>query len=88
MENGKEKIGGYLPDGTEIELRGEVFKCPEALFQPNKMNKDSLGIHEAIYQSILRCDQLIKKDLYGGILLAGGSTMFKGNSPNFKPNLY
>ena len=72
------KKGDVLPDGTEIELEGEIIKCPECLFQPNKMNKDSLGIHEAIYQSILRCDNQIKKDLYGGIILSGGSTMFKG----------
>lgn len=78
MESGKREIGGTLPDGTEIELQGEIFKCPEALFQPNKMNKESVGIHEAIYQSIINCDQQIKKDLYGGILLAGGCTMFKG----------
>lgn len=78
MESGKKEIGGVLPDGTEIELQGEIFKCPEALFQPNKMNKESMGIHEAIYQSIINCDSQIKKDLYGGILLAGGCTMFKG----------
>lgn len=78
MESGKKEVEGTLPDGTEIELQGEIFKCPEALFQPNKMNKESIGIHEAIYQSIINCDQQIKKDLYGGILLAGGSTMFKG----------
>lgn len=45
-----------------------------------KLNKDYQGIHELTFQSIMKCDVDIRKDLYGNIVLAGGSTMFKGLS--------
>lgn len=74
-----------LPDGSNISLTNEHFKCPEALFQPNKLGKDFPGIHELTYQSILRCEIHIRRDLYGNVILAGGSTMFQGiNNRLFK----
>lgn len=36
------------------------------------------GIHETTFQSIMKCDVDIRKDLYGNIVLSGGSTMFPG----------
>jgi actin len=67
-----------LPDGTNISLINEHFKCPEALFQPLKLSREVQGIHELAYQSILKCEIHIRRDLYGNIILAGGSTMFPG----------
>lgn len=67
-----------LPDGTEVHLTDQSFRCPEILFQPNKVEKECFGIHEAIYQSISKCNPAIKRDLFGSILLAGGNTMFPG----------
>ena len=34
------------------------------------------GLHEITYQSILKCDIDIRKDLYSNIVMSGGSTMF------------
>jgi actin len=31
-----------------------------------------------IYQSIMKCDLDVRKDLYSNIILSGGSTMFPG----------
>ena len=74
-----------LPDGTELFLTDQNFKCTEALFQPNRMEKDFFGIHEAIYQSIQKCSLSIRKNLYTSILLAGGNTMYSGiNNRLFK----
>ncbi len=36
------------------------------------------GIHETTYNSIMKCDVDIRKDLYGNIVLSGGTTMFPG----------
>lgn len=36
------------------------------------------GIHETTYNSIMRCDMDIRKDLYANTVLSGGSTMFPG----------
>jgi len=67
-----------LPDGQDITLRNERFKCPETLFQPAFIGMESAGIHETTYNSIMKCDVDIRKELYANTVLSGGSTMFPG----------
>ncbi|XP_020973080.1 actin-2-like, partial [Arachis ipaensis] len=67
-----------LPDGQVITIRAERFQCPEVLFQPSMIGMESPGIHETTYNSIMKCDVDIRKDLYGNIVLSGCSTMFPG----------
>ncbi|KAL8588506.1 hypothetical protein ACOMHN_022293 [Nucella lapillus] len=69
---------GYtLPDGKVITIGTERFRCPEALFQPSLVGVDSGGIHNMIIDAIMHCDDL-RTDLFGNIVLSGGSTMFPG----------
>ncbi|KAL9321434.1 hypothetical protein ACSQ67_013273 [Phaseolus vulgaris] len=67
-----------LPDGQVITIGSERFRCPEVLFQPSLIGMEATGIHETTYNSIMKCDVDIRKDLYGNIVLSGGSTMFPG----------
>ena len=67
-----------LPDGQVITIGNERFRCPEALFQPSFLGMESAGIHETTFNSIMKCDVDIRKDLYGNVVLSGGSTMFPG----------
>ena len=67
-----------LPDGQVITIGNERFRCPEALFQPSFLGMESAGIHETAYNSIMKCDVDIRKDLYANTVLSGGSTMFPG----------
>ena len=67
-----------LPDGQVITIGAERFRCPEVLFQPSMIGMEAAGIHETTYNSIMKCDVDIRKDLYGNIVLSGGSTMFPG----------
>ena len=67
-----------LPDGQVISIRNERFRCPEVLFKPNMIGKEANGIHRTTYDSIMKCDVDIRKDLYGNIVLSGGTTMFDG----------
>jgi actin len=67
-----------LPDGTEITVGNERFRCPEVLFQPSMIGREFAGIHETTFQSIMKCDVDIRKDLYGNVVLSGGTTMFPG----------
>ncbi|KAI7984905.1 Actin-7 [Camellia lanceoleosa] len=67
-----------LPDGQVITIGAERFRCPEVLFQPSLIGMEAAGIHETTYNSIMKCDVDIRKDLYGNIVLSGGSTMFPG----------
>lgn len=67
-----------LPDGQVITIGEERFRCPEVLFNPSIIGMEALGIHESIYRSIRKCDIDIRKDLYGNVVLSGGTTMFPG----------
>src|SRR5690606_31196392 len=67
-----------LPDGNIITVGNERFRCPEVLFKPNFIGMESAGIHETTFNSIGKCDIDIRKDLYGNVVLSGGTTMFEG----------
>ena len=67
-----------LPDGNVITVGSERFRCPEVLFQPALIGKESSGIHDTTFQSIMKCDVDIRKDLYANVVLSGGTTMFPG----------
>ncbi|CAB4028083.1 actin, cytoplasmic-like, partial [Paramuricea clavata] len=70
---------GYeLPDGQVITVGNERFRCPEPFFQPSFLGMECAGIHETCYNSIMKCDVDIRKDLYANTVLSGGSTMFPG----------
>ncbi|CAL0318850.1 unnamed protein product [Lupinus luteus] len=74
-----------LPNGNVITIGDERFRCSEVLFQPSMIGMEEQGIHEIIYNSIMKCDVGsnhvdrnhfdLKKELYGNIVLSGGSTM-------------
>jgi len=67
-----------LPDGNIITVGNERFRCPEVLFQPSFIGKEASGIHDTTFQSIMKCDVDIRKDLYANVVLSGGTTMFLG----------
>ena len=64
-----------LPDGQVITIGNERFRAPEALFQPSLLGLEATGIHETTYNSVMKCDLDIRKDLYGNIVMSGGTTM-------------
>jgi actin beta/gamma 1 len=66
-----------LPDGQVITIGNERFRAPEALFQPSLLGMEAAGVHETVFNSIMRCDVDIRKDLYAKIVLSGGTTMCK-----------
>lgn len=67
-----------LPDGQVITVGSERFRAPEVLFKPSLIGLEQDGIHQTLYDSIMKCDVDIRKDLYANIVLAGGTTMFEG----------
>merc|ERR1711972_971160 len=67
-----------LPDGQIITIGSERFRCPEVLFNPSLVGKEASGIHDTTFQSIMKCDVDIRKDLYANVVLSGGTTMFPG----------
>lgn len=67
-----------LPDGQVIAIGADRFRCAEVLFRPSLIGMEAPGIHETAFNSIMRCDVDIRKDLYGNIVMSGGSTLFPG----------
>merc|ERR1711899_546966 len=58
-----------LPDGQVITIGNERFSCPDALFQPSFLGMEACGIHETTYNSIMKCDVDIRKDLYANTVI-------------------
>merc|ERR1712008_333364 len=67
-----------LPEGQVITIGNERFRAPEALFQPSLLGMESSGIHDTTYNSIMKCDVDIRKDLYANTVMSGGTTMYPG----------
>ncbi|KAF9898346.1 actin [Lobosporangium transversale] len=65
-----------LPDGHLVTLTSECFRTPEALFQPSLFGHEGDGIHVAISKSIMASDIGIRRELYGNVVLSGGTTMY------------
>ena len=45
---------------------------------------ESCGIHEILYNSVMKCDIDIRKDMVNNVVLSGGSSMFPGTSLSFQ----
>ena len=67
-----------LPDGNVIELSNERFICPEALFNPSLIGFEatgdddaSLGLHQAVFSSVMKCDARMRPELFKNIVLSG-----------------
>ena len=67
-----------LPDDQVITIGSERFRCPEALFQPSIIGKECEGIHMQTFDTIMKCDIDLRKDLFVNIVLSGGTTMYPG----------
>ena len=62
----------YLWPGQVITIGSERFRCPEVLFTPSMVGMEAAGIDETAFNSIMKCDVDVRKDLYGNVVLSGG----------------
>jgi len=65
-----------LPDGQKISVGAEMFRVPEAMFQPKFIESDCAALQDLIIDSVNQCEPSIHKDLFGSIVLSGGNTLF------------
>lgn len=63
-----------------ITIGNERFRCTELLFQPSLIGAEAPGIHEMIYNAIMKCDIELRNDLFANIVIAGGTTKFPGTA--------
>ena len=54
--------------------------CPDALLKIflHILGMESVGIHELIYNAIMKCDVDIRREMYQSVAVSGGTTMFPG----------
>ncbi|KAM3693754.1 hypothetical protein ACB094_07G008000 [Castanea mollissima] len=61
-----------------ITIGAGRFKCPKVLFDPRRVGMESGGVHEIVLRSIRRCDMDIRREMFGNLVLSGGTTMIPG----------
>ena len=76
-----------LPDGQVITIGNERFRTVEAMFQPSLLGMEIHGVAESTYNTIMKCDVDIRRDLYENIVLSGGNTMFDGIADRLSADL-
>jgi actin-related protein len=72
-----------LPDGTIIEISQKCqATCGEILFNPSILGSGNpapgTGIHTIVANAIAQCDSDLQTDLYGAVVIAGGTSMLNG----------
>ena len=76
-----------LPDGRVITVGKERLRCPETLLQPKLLGLSACGIHQTLYNSIMKCYFELRSELFTNIVLSGGSTMFPGFADRLQKEL-
>ncbi|HTN88503.1 MAG TPA: actin, cytoplasmic 2 [Sorangium sp.] len=67
-----------LPDGKAITLGDARFQCAEVLLKPSLVGLEQEGLHIETHSAIRRADPELRAQLYGNIVLAGGTSMLPG----------
>jgi actin-related protein 2 len=67
-----------LPDGTIIKVGRERFEAPEALFNPQLVDKDGDGMAAMVFNMIQASDIDCRAEYFKHIVLSGGSSMYPG----------
>lgn len=82
-ENSEGNKSYALPSGQTISVGNQQFRCPEALFDTSVVQPKAECLHSMLHRCIKQqtdtregCD--IAQNLYGNIVLVGGSSLFPG----------
>ncbi len=61
----------YVDENVVMDIGHELLTTPEALFCPSLIGLEHKGLHELIYDTIMKCPMDTRKDLFANILLSG-----------------
>lgn len=67
-----------LPDGQQLVVGHERFRCVEPLFDVRMLGMDTFSMPEMVVKSIESCDMTLRSELFANIVLSGGTSMFPG----------
>lgn len=77
-----------VSEDSDITLGGERFRYSELLFQPKLDNVDCFGAAELIYESVMRSDIGLRKQLFANVMISGGTTLFTGFEERLEKELH
>merc|ERR1711902_152727 len=64
--------------GVSLKTNSTGSECYPVNNKPYCADMEACGIHETTYNSIMKCDVDIRKDLYANTVMSGGTTMYPG----------
>jgi actin len=70
-----------LPDGTDVRVDTAIFQsCTDSLFYSNSKShaEAAAGLVPQVQESLLLCDDSIRRELANNIILSGGTSMLPG----------
>lgn len=73
----KNPLEYFLPDGSEVTLKTEHIEAPEILFTPQKIGLEFSGLHEMVFNSIMKCDIDLRNTIFSNLIVAGGTSAMK-----------
>eukprot|EP01091_Cochliopodium_minus_P011811 TRINITY_DN3444_c0_g1_i1.p1 TRINITY_DN3444_c0_g1~~TRINITY_DN3444_c0_g1_i1.p1 ORF type:complete len:572 (-),score=154.00 TRINITY_DN3444_c0_g1_i1:27-1742(-) len=76
-----------LPDNKKISIQYERFECLEPLFKPHLVEMEAPGIHQILYDTVMKCDIDLRKPLFSNIVLTGGTVSCPGMAERLKREL-
>ena len=59
----------------------------KGFFQKLRAATDRLALHQAVYNSILKCDVSFQEELFGNVVLSGGNSKFPGMAERLQKEL-
>lgn len=62
----------------KVKLGNERFRCGEALFRSDFCALNARPIHQLAYDSIMKCDIDIQKEMFYNLVMVGGTSMLPG----------
>ncbi|KAJ1722668.1 Actin- protein 6 [Coemansia erecta] len=71
-------VESRMSDIQILPLCNERFAVPEALFHPMDVGLDQGGIHLAVVQAIMACEERLRPVMFSNIILVGGSSQLPG----------
>eukprot|EP01111_Echinosteliopsis_oligospora_P011031 TRINITY_DN3539_c0_g1_i1.p1 TRINITY_DN3539_c0_g1~~TRINITY_DN3539_c0_g1_i1.p1 ORF type:complete len:381 (-),score=98.48 TRINITY_DN3539_c0_g1_i1:48-1190(-) len=79
-----------LPDGNTIEIGPDRFSIPELMFDPSPINVEGMtfsGVHNMISDSVSKCDNDVRRELYSNVIATGGNTLIPGFTDRLQSEL-
>ena len=68
-----------LPDGQEITIGNERFRCGEALLNPAMAGRQEPGVTQLVYDTLMKVDVDMRRDFLCNIFLSGGELNCSSN---------